>query len=251
MLRILGLASILSTAILSTAVSAQEVREPKATDVAERLTAALGGREAWDGTRYVQFDFRVGQPDSLPAGRRHLWDKWEGRYRLEQDRDGKKQVVLFNTNTREGRVFVDGQEVTGEAANETLEKAYGAYINDTYWLAMPWKWLDPGVNLRYVEEAACGEARCDVVQLSFEEVGLTPGDRYLGFVSKESGLMVRWEYTLESGRTGAWDWDYVETGGLQLAKTHVNAEGLHIDMGEVAASDTVDEAMFSDPDKSL
>lgn len=232
-------------------LSAQETREPKAVQVAERLMKAMGGRDAWNNTRYVRFDFKVGQPDELPAGRSHLWDKWEGRYRLEQETDGRSQVVLFNVDTKEGEVYLDNVQVTGDEASETIEKAFGAFVNDTYWLAMPWKWLDPGVHLRYIEEKEYNGQVCDVVQLSFESVGLTPGDRYLGFVSKKSGLMVHWEYTLQSDRTGAWDWVYVETGGIQLAKTHVNEDSLHIHMGAVEASDSVDQALFHDPAKRL
>lgn len=213
---------------------------------------AMGGKKAWDDTRYIRFAFRVGSAGEWRVDRRHLWDKWDGRYRFENTtEDGKRLVVLFNVNTKQGNAFVDGNKSRDEETAKALDAAYSAFINDTYWLAMPWKWLDPGVNLRYVGEDERRGQACDVVELSFEGVGLTPGDRYRAFVSKASNLMIHWEYTLQSDRKGAWDWEYLETGGIKLARTHTNDEGTEIDMGNVRATSTVDEALFSDASKPL
>jgi DNA-binding beta-propeller fold protein YncE len=105
--------------------------------------------------------------------------------------------------------------------------AYGRFINDTYWLLMPWKWLDDGVNLTYEGERQVDGRTYDVVLLTFDTgVGLTSGDRYWGFVSRETGLMDRWEYVLqkEDGSPGdgaptAWTWGGWRDagGGVRLA----------------------------------
>ena len=241
--------SIAAVLFVSAALApAQDARDPKAVEIAHALMETMGGQEAWNNMRYIRFDFKVGSEGAWRADRTHLWDKWEGRYRYE---DGKGQVVLFNTNTREGQVYQGGQPVEGEDRTKALEGAYGAYINDTYWLAMPWKWLDPGVSLSYIGEKEHNGQTCDVIELSFQNVGLTPGDRYQGFVSRDSGMMIHWEYTLQSDRTGSWDWEYMKSGGLALAATHKNAEGMEINMGVVEASGEVDEAYFTDPAKSL
>ena len=213
---------------------------------------AMGGLEAWNNARFVQFSFRVGKDGDFAVDRQHLWDKWEGRYRFEQTtREGVKQIVLFNVNTKQGEVYADGEKLSSEAAAEAVERAHGAFINDMYWLAMPWKWLDSGVNLSYLGEKEYKGRPCDVVELSFDGVGLTPGDRYQGFVDRESGLMTHWEYALESDRTGSWDWEYLDAGGVKLAKTHLNEEGREINMGAVQVNDSIDESLFSDPAKSL
>ena len=228
-------------------------RDPQAVEVAKRTMTAMGGESAWNDTRFVRFEFNVASDGNVQRGRTHLWDKWTGRYRYEsQTDDGKSQIVLFNVDEKKGRSYVDGALTTAkEEADKILDSAHGAFINDTYWLAMPWKWLDPGVSLEYAgEEEKRGET-CDVVKLSFENVGRTPGDTYLGYVSKESGLMVHWSYKLQSDRTGAWDWDYVDAGGIKLAQNHTNDEGRKIHMGVVRVFDAVDDAYFNDRSKML
>src|SRR5260221_2234143 len=98
---------------------------------------------------------------------------------------------------------------------------------------MPWKWLDEGVNLKYLGKKPQGGETCDVVELTFGKVGLIPGDRYHAFVSPKSHLMTHWEYTLQDGTKGAWDWQYTDSAGVKLAKTHLGPSGNSIDMGDV------------------
>ena len=89
----------------------------------------MGGADAWNNTRYIRFDFRVGKTGELPAGRSHLWDKWEGRYRLEQEtKDGKTQVVLFDAYKKTGDAYVDGVKLSAEEAAAARRKgAWGVH----------------------------------------------------------------------------------------------------------------------------
>ncbi len=236
---------------LSSALFAQ-TPDPQALEVTEAMHEAMGGLKNWNNTRYVQFKFQVGQPGDWRTSRAHLWDKWEGRYRFESTDDvGVKSVILFNTNTKVGKAYMGGEELPAAEAQNRINGAYSAYINDTYWLAMPWKWLDGGVTLKHLGEETRDGITCDIVELSFKSVGLTPGDVYRAFVSRESHLMVHWEYTLQSEREGAWDWEYADTNGLKLAATHTQESGREIEMGGPVASDEVDETLFTDPTKSL
>ena len=103
---------------------------------------ALGGKEAWDNTHFLRFTFA--------SRRTHHWDKWSGNHRIEgQTPEGQKYVVLHNLNTRQGEAWLDGKKAEGDAVKEWLDRAYAAWINDTYWLLMPYKLQDPGVNLTY------------------------------------------------------------------------------------------------------
>jgi len=236
--------------LLLSSLLAAEDRDPKAVQVAESLIESMGGREAREKARYLQYAFLVVSPDGQYRTRRyHLWDTWEGRYRYESRPDGgAAQLVLFNVNTKQGDVYLNGEKASGEAAAKALEDAYGAYINDSYWLMMPWKWLDPGVNLKYAGEEEYDGQMCDVVELSFEQVGLTPGDVYRGYVARDSKRMIRWTYTLQSGRTGDWTWKYADAGGIQLAGNHVSPDGTEIRMGTVVASPVVaSESLFTEP----
>jgi len=224
-------------------------KDAKAVEIAESMMKAMGGQNAWNAAHFVRYDFKVSAGGKTVANRSHLWDKHGGRYRLEQkNKAGEPEVVLFNTATKQGSVFVKGKKIDGDEADAALKSAYGTYINDMYWLSMPWKWMDVGVHLKY----AGTEKGSEVVQLSFDKVGLTPGDQYKAYVSPTSHLMTHWEYTLQSGNKGSWDWQYVDAGGgVKLASDHTSADGKSINMGPVQVLSTVADEYFTDPSRTL
>lgn len=225
--------------------------DPRAVEVAEGLLEALGGQEAWNDTRYVTFGF---------AGRRdHVWDKHTGRHRLEgETREGEHYVVIHDVDDRgegPGIVFVEGEEATGEAKAEYLRNAYAAWINDTYWLAMPYKLLDPGVTLAYEGEESFRGATYDVVKLSFDDVGLTPGDRYWAYVNRDTGLMDRWAYHLQSmepdAEPTAWDWvGWERHGDVLLSPTRKQVGGDEervLSLAPIGVPETIPEGTFTQP----
>ena len=94
------------------AASMPQKGDARAKAVADRVMEALGGKEAWDRTRFLRFGFG-GVRDGKWSGRTHHWDKWTGRYRVEgQTRDGKPFLTLMNLNTKEGSAWLDGGWVT-------------------------------------------------------------------------------------------------------------------------------------------
>lgn len=224
--------------------------DPEAVAVAERLLDALGGEAAWKDTRYVTFDF---------FGRRsHVWDKHSGHHRIEgETQDGKRYVVIHDVNDRgegDGRVWLDGREAGGEERAELLKNAYAAWINDTYWLAMPYKLLDPGVTLAYEGNETIDDTSYDVVRLSFDDVGLTPGDRYWAYVNRETGLMDRWSYHLQSmepdAEPTAWNWTGWERHGdvmLSPTRTQVGGEERVLSLAPIDVPSTVPENTFTQP----
>ena len=238
-------ATLLFVSLLSFA--AGPVRDPKAVEIANAMQQAMGGQDAWNTAHCVRFDFKVSIGGETKADRSHLWDKQTGRYRFEQ----KNQVVLMNLADKQGTAYLDGKKMEGPNAAKAVDGAYKAYINDFYWLAMPWKWMDAGVKLKYIGKKPQGGEDCDVVELSFEKVGLTPGDRYQAFVSPKSHLMTHWEYTLQGGTKGSWDWHYGDYGGVKLASNHTSPPDNRIDMGDVRILKNVDSAFFTDPLRRL
>jgi len=240
----LGLA--LATAGLRAEDPAPAVSDPKADAIAAQEMQALGGREAWDATRYLRFTF---------AGRRtHTWDRSTGRHRVEgKTRDGKSFVVLENLGTREGRAWQDGKEATGDDLKKMLELGYGTWVNDTYWLLMPYKMKDPGVHLAYGGEDTIGGKRYDKLTLSFDHVGLTPGDHYTAWINRDTHLMDRWSYVLESMKPtdppGVWDWTgWQRYGSIELAPHRVEVGGdAKLELSDIAVPASVPDAVFTDP----
>lgn len=241
--RLAGLALVLAGAAFAA--------DPK--QIAEQMMAAMGGTDRWNHAHFVRYDFIVSAGGKTVADRAHLWDKMTGRYRLEsKTKDGKASVALFNAADQKGSAYVDGKKLEGAEAAKALKDAYGTFINDMYWLSMPWKWMDQGVNLKAAGQKPLNGQTYDVVELTFGKVGLTPGDRYQAYVSPKSHLMEHWEYVLQSGNKGSWDWEYTTTGGVTLAKNHKSADGkMTIGMGDVKVTDQADEASFTDPAKML
>ncbi|MGH9321913.1 MAG: hypothetical protein ACRD3V_18755, partial [Vicinamibacteria bacterium] len=158
--------------------------DAKAVAIADEVMKALGGRKAWDETRYVTWNF---------FGRRaHVWDKHSGNLRFEND----GSVVLMNLGTKKGRVWKNGEEVTSPADLEkALHDAESAWINDSYWVFMPYKLKDTGVTLKYLGKGKTeAGASADVLQLTFENVGRTPENKYHVYVDDESRLVTQWDY---------------------------------------------------------
>jgi hypothetical protein len=213
-----------ATALVTGAAGAAEP-DPRAVKVADEVMVALGGKEAWDKTRYVRFDFGFEREGKL-ATRAHTWDKWTGRYRLEgQNQQNEPFVVLMNVNTREGQAWVKGQRQTGDEEKKLLERAYGTWINDTYWLLMPYKLRDPGVTLAYEGEAKEGDTTYDKLLLTFDNVGLTPKDKYWVWVNRGTHLVDRWDFVLKGEdvppTTFLWK-DWRRVGNVKLAGERVN-----------------------------
>jgi hypothetical protein len=226
--------------------------DPAATAIADQVMAALGGESAWKATRFLRFDFAVESDGKIVSSRSHYWDKWTGRYRVEgKDKQGAF-VVLMNLDSRDGSAWREGKPAEGEAKKQLLEQGYGAWVNDSYWLLMPYKLRDPGVSLKLAGETKEGEAVYDRLALSFEGVGLTPKDRYWVFVNRASHLVDRWEYILEGekGPATRWEWrGWKRFGAIQLAPERLSEKTkrrILFPVLDVPA--TIADAVFTSPE---
>jgi hypothetical protein len=238
---------MLLTLITSLALAQPAAAAPSAESIAAEVMQALGGEAAWNETRFLRFTF---------AGRRtHHWDKQTGRHRLEgQSQDGKRYVVLHDLDTRQGEAWLDGAQLSGEEAAQWLERAYGAWINDTYWLLMPYKLRDPGVTLTYDRSEELEGRTYDVLHLSFAGVGLTPGDQYWAWISRDTRLMDRWAYRLQDYKPDqpptVWDWrNWQRHGSILLAPLRVQVGGDRtLELTGLAVPATLPDSVFTSPD---
>ena len=176
-----------------------EDSDTKAIAIADEVMSAMGGHKNWDDTRYITWQFF--------GFRLHVWDKWTGDLRFEQG----EMTVLMNIHSKEGRVFVAGEAVSDpDTIAAKLEHSYRAWINDSYWLVMPYKLKDSGVTLSYrgVEKTEDGRP-ADALELTFKEVGVTPQNKYAVWVDQESHLVTQWGFypnatDAEPRFTGPW-----------------------------------------------
>lgn len=230
----------------------------------DRLMEALGGQEAWESTRFLRFDWVVAGGEDTVA-RSHTWDRYSGRYRLEfpGGEDGRF-LALFDVNevrrdtalgkVPEGRVWIGDGELSGAARDSALNRAYGIFINDSYWLLMPFKWADPGVSLRWegrTELEPVEGGPLPTVRLSFEEdLGVTD-DRYWGYLDPETHLLAAWQYHLqgrdEKGAVIRWE-NWQDVGPVRMATDRIWPDGSrNIWFENLTASRTVPEGAFAEP----
>ena len=159
----------------------------------------------------------------------------------------------MNLNTREGSAWLKGRKLEGDELKKQLESGYGMWVNDTYWLLMPYKMKDPGVILAYAgEEKGASGAMYDKVKLTFDNVGLTPRDAYWVWVNRGTGMVDRWDLVLkgEAVPPTTWQWSgWKKYGGIMLAGERMNpAEGRKILLPDIAVLESVPDSVFTSPD---
>ena len=176
-----GLALLLLAAPL--AAGELGVADEKSAEIAEAVMQRMGGHDAWEATRFVTWNFF--------GSRRHLWDKHTGKIRVEgTDREtGEPYLILMNLHTKQGQAWYGGEEVTSpDRLAELLDLGEAAWINDSYWLVMPYKLRDPGVTLKHVGPGEMVDGRAaEVLELTFDGVGRTPENKYRVYVAADSG----------------------------------------------------------------
>lgn len=246
--------TVLSAVILSLSVfsaSAQPQQVATADDIARRAIDVLAG-PAWEKARYFAFSFNVERDGKIAASFPQRWDRYTGDYRVSgRDQKGEEFLVIINTNTKAGHAWKNGAEVAD--AKEMLTMAYGRFINDTYWLLMPLKSMDPGVHREAAGERtdACGHT-WDVVKLSFGSgVGLTPGDNYWMWVNRDTGIVDEWDMKLEGSKpedepSAVMFRDYRRIGGLLLStKREIKGRPRRILLDDIVVSSDVPKNAFS------
>ncbi|MGB3466343.1 MAG: hypothetical protein WBA74_13780 [Cyclobacteriaceae bacterium] len=211
--------------------------DEKAIAIADKVMVAMGGRKAWNEMNTLSWNFL--------GSRKLTWDKPSGRVRIDNLREGPLETVIINLkDTSDVQVKMNGEVVTD---SESLEK-YGkfgrsAWINDSYWLVMPFKLKDSGVTLQYIREdtTATGES-AHILQLTFEEVGDTPNNKYEVYVSKDRNLVAQWAFyrskeQKEPNFNLPWD-DYQDYNGLLLASDRGERDITEISVTETPSADT-------------
>lgn len=226
---------LLALALCTPLLFAAGESDAKAVELAKKSEAAMGGRAAYDAQRYVSWGFF--------DRRLHLWDKHENRYRMQTVEED--MLVLLDLDTKEGSVYRNGELVpAGEESDKFLKDAYEIWINDSYWLVMPWKLRDPGVHLAYTREDKTEDGReAHVLTMTFQEVGVTPENKYEVFIDKESHLVTQWSFFPTAADTEprfVLPWaNWKDYGNVKYA----DSRGKH-SMAPVGVYDKVDDSLF-------
>ena len=175
-------------------------------DRARALAAAViqaSGGANWPRVRSIRFTFNVAQEGKTVVSAQHQWDGRAGA-----------DTVTWNGKTVTVNTGNPGAEADAKAA-------YQRWVNDSYWLLMPLKLGDPGVNLAYQDSQQIEGRRYEVLRLWFGQVGLTPGDQYTLYIDPEKHLVRRWDYQPSADKKTSGTWEgYRDFGGLNLSTEH-------------------------------
>jgi hypothetical protein len=170
---------------------------------ADAMAAALMASvnaDKWAETGAVRWTF---------AGRnRHLWDRARGLARVTSG----STVTWLRLADRTGVVQEGGAVVSGPAAEKQLERAWAAWVNDSFWMMGPAKLMDPGTTRALVtlEDGLKG------LMVSYGEGGVTPGDAYV-WIPGADGKPKEWRMWVKiiavGGARSTWDaWQQLSTG---------------------------------------
>ena len=147
---------------------------------------------------------RVSFPGPFLVGEIIFGTKRQGDVRIEDP--SNELVILMNINSMEGKVQMGGEELTNaDSLAKYLDRGKRAWINDSYWLVMPFKLKDSGVTLYYLgEDTTEAGTKADVIKLTFEDVGVTPENFYDVWIDFDSKLITQWAYyrNMESQEPG-------------------------------------------------
>ncbi|GAB3329482.1 hypothetical protein GCM10027429_05450 [Marivirga atlantica] len=210
--------------------------DAKAVELADKVIAAHGGEETWNETRYIGWNF-LGSRDLI-------WDKHTGLVRIDYPKEESTYIVNVKQDT--GSVSIKGRLIQDEdSLKNYISRAKQIWVNDAYWLVFPFKLKDPGVHLTYIGKDTTnnGEA-AEVIQLTFNEVGFTPDNKYYAYINPENHLISQWDYFSKASDSvpaisGVWS-DYDNYNGLMLSSGRGDRS-----LGNIAVSNKLDSAAFT------
>jgi hypothetical protein len=201
--------------------------DPKAVEIADQVMTSLGGKEKWGALPGVRWTFGVSVGDTVrPGARHHSWNMHTMWHRVEgTNRAGLKYVYIENLSDSTGMAWVNGNKIEGDSLKKLMRFAHAVWINDSYWFLMPYKLRDAGVTLKYDSEVKDSTGTWDKLSLSFENVGMTPGDHYWVYVNRANHRIERWDHQLQGTQPPPTPWTleaWEQHEGLWFATAHKN-----------------------------
>jgi hypothetical protein len=175
-----------------------------AADLADAVMKA-SGIEHWPHVKTIKFTFNVAKADAdrPDASFSHVWDM-------------KK---MTDTVTVNGKTMT--ADIMKPGSDEDSKKAFARWTNDSYWLIMPLKLKDGGVKLSMRSDETIDGKSYHVLNLSFENVGLTPGDQFDLFIDPQTNLVAMWDYMPTPEKKTRYTWEnYKDFSGLKVATEH-------------------------------
>lgn len=197
--------------------------------IADEVMAAMGGRAAWDRVETIQWTFF--------GRRKHKWNKITDKISIETIADSSTITMILGDSTSVQASIGDSIITDPGTLQDYYQRGSSMWINDSYWLVMPYKLKDSGVTLNYVGVIEETDGRvCDKLRLTFTDVGDTPQNAYVVTIPRDTKLISQWEFYRSSTSTEAefstpWE-DYQQYGDILLSTDRGRAKltGVNVTM---------------------
>ncbi len=206
-------------------------QSPEADQLAQQMMAAVN-KPAWDTTRFVQWTFADRES--------FIWDRRRNFVQVSW----KENKVLLNINNISGIAWQAGRQLSGEAADELVQKAWSHFCNDSFWLNAVTKAFDPGTE-RSIVELEDGRKG---LKVDYSQGGVTPGDAYV-WILDENNRPTSWKMWVKiipvGGLEFSWErWTTLATGA-QIATFH-NSSIFGIEIKDLKAGNDLEAFGFTD-----
>lgn len=157
--------------------------DARAVALADSVMQAMGGYAAWQQVRFLGWEL---------GGQYQVWDRQTNDFRWQQG----ELVLTGNLDARTGHAYRAGRNISAtEEGRQLLTGLYATWANNSWWLLMPFKMKDSGVKLRYKGTGRTAQGHpARIVEMTFENVGVTPNNRYEVLISPQTYLVEEWVY---------------------------------------------------------
>ena len=174
-------------------------------ELAHQVAAACGDPYALDELR---FTFVVEAGGAEKARRSHAWSPRTGA--LSVTADGATVALRVEEDMPTSEADPRWATLATGVDPGAAATAWARFVNDSYWLLAPCKAADDGVRHGIDQDGR--------LILSFDGVGLTPGDRYVLWSTAADPVVAGWSFALQSGREDSFRWvDQQDVGPLHLS----------------------------------
>ena len=216
----------------------QENRDSTAEKIANDVIHAMGGIEQFEETGYIGWQFF--------ESRQIIWDKLHDRVRVDYLK--KKITIIAGLSGNDVKLFMNGSEIhQPDSLIKYLNKGKLIWMNDSYWLVMPFKLLEPGVNLKYLGIfKTLDSLNAEVIELTFNKVGATPENKYWIYVDPVTHFILQWDYydsynDPQAEFKNIWG-NYEKYGNIFLS----DDRGTEGKLSDIHVWDELPESIFSD-----
>lgn len=206
---------------------------PEAERLTQKMLTAINN-DAWQEVKYIAWDFG--------GLHQYLWDKERHLVRVIWN----DNVVLLDPSKVEGVAYLGGKKLDVKQGDKLAKKAWGYFINDSFWLNAPALAKQSGTS-RSVVTTEDGDKQ---LKVTYTSGGATPGDSYLWKLD-ESGLPISYQMWVKiipvGGTEFTWEgWKDVGNGAM-LATKHVGP-GFTLEMTDIKTGENyTDFGLETDP----